>query len=225
MADAKIENKAKKDRFRTVFSLFLSLFCIAAAVLLFRRAGEEEIAYRRVLENAIGVLLLFASLLLFYFMWLTRDSEPNFFLYDKRLGKNIPLEKLTFDVVNAKMNFYVNLIARSEGDLWQGDVLFQQDKFGYHGIFKPLVVYKMLYDLAALNCDEVSNWFFSADDAVFRIVCDTLSKTKDSDLADRLVSYRQSGSAEKLVRFLDGNRKYVQHKMVNFVVRNVNLFY
>ena len=65
------------------------------------------------LIDLCAVLMLLISILIGAYLWLSRDTYPNFFLYDRKKRRNIPVDKLTFKTVNERMTFMLTGIADS----------------------------------------------------------------------------------------------------------------
>ena len=63
-------------------------------------------------------------------------------------------DNLTFTIVNERMTFFLGLVCETPDQLWQEGILDDSRKFGYRGVYKPLVAYKMLYDLGEKDIDE-----------------------------------------------------------------------
>ena len=79
--------------------------------------------------------MLLLSGLILYYLWIIRDAEPNFFLYDREKNRNIPVDNLSFTMVNDRMAFYVSLVSESPEDLWTGDALERERTLGYQRIY------------------------------------------------------------------------------------------
>jgi hypothetical protein len=165
--------------------------------------------------------------LLGYLLFLSRDKEPNYFLYDRNLGKNIPLEELRFQTVNEKMTVYISTNFENAEKLWMSDVWARGARFGANGEYSGLVAYKMLFDLA--DHDKVDQWDLFAEAPMETIIrlCDALSRCGDRNLAQKLMYIRQNCGVEiaPLRSLLLGNKKYLANKMVNLVRRNIEWFY
>ncbi|MBQ7153396.1 MAG: hypothetical protein IJR83_05595, partial [Clostridia bacterium] len=129
----------KESKYMPAILIGLAVLCVGGGIVFFITGSQNAVAYRRVLMNICGGLMVFLSLLLLYLLYLTRDAEPNFFLYDPQKRRNIQPDKLTFSIVNGRMNFFISQIVRDKNDLWLTDVLLQNNRFGYRGVYKPLV--------------------------------------------------------------------------------------
>ena len=164
----------------------LAVFAIGAILLLAIAVPRADLAYKRVLSVICAVLMLLISILIGAYLWLSRDTYPNFFLYDRKKRRNIPVDKLTFKTVNERMTFMLTGIADSPEQLWKGDVLlFENEKFGYKSVYKPLVVYKMLFDLGNQGPDSgYWNYLKTAPQENLNAMFDALTKAGEKKMVD-----------------------------------------
>ena len=133
----------------------LTVFAIGAILLLAIAVPRADLAYKRVLSVICAVLMLLISILIGAYLWLSRDTYPNFFLYDRKKRRNIPVDKLTFKTVNERMTFMLTGIADSPEQLWKGDVLlFENEKFGYKSVMQIPKLDKVIINVAAGEAKE-----------------------------------------------------------------------
>ncbi len=199
------------------------------AVLLFALAvPRADAAYKRVLEIILASLMLLLSLLVVLYFYVTRDAEPNFFLFDRKRKRNIPLEKLTFKIVNERMTFYLSMVCDgSVEQRWTENALENDRQLGPHRVYRPLLAYKMLYDLA--DKDLESDWalLYSAKPEIVNSLCSALEQGGEREIvrAFRYVmdSYRETPA--KIRDFICGNQKYFCGRMVKYITKNIELFY
>ena len=226
-----MSNTNQNDKIKRLLPLAMLLIAalslIAAIIVLISAAGADA-AYKKILLR-IAALLFFVlmGLALFYF-YLTRESDPNFFLYDQEARRNIPVDQLTFSAVNERMDFYLSLISDSQEELWQGGVLAKNDgSFGREDIYRPLVAYKMLYDLTADNTDASWGLLEFAETTTVRLLTRALKQGGDADMAQAIVElYKGEGEeGENLRDFLLGNQKYLRGRMLRYVKQHLDYFY
>ena len=75
-------------RLQTIFFNTIVVLCFASAIALLIASGQGE-GYKKWFGIICGALLLILSVLIFFY-WLTiRKDDPNFFLYNRRLQRNI----------------------------------------------------------------------------------------------------------------------------------------
>ena len=58
--------------------------------------------------------MLLLSLLILYYLYITRDAEPNFFLFDRAKKRNIPVENLNFTIVNERIDTIQAMLNHSD---------------------------------------------------------------------------------------------------------------
>ncbi len=226
MNEKKIE---KMKRLLPLAMLLIALLSLIAAIVLLVSAANVEATYQKVMLRLSAVLLFILMGLSLLYFYLSRETEPNFFLYDQAMRRNLSLEELTFDVVNERMDFYLSLISDSDEELWQGGVLAKNDgSFGKEDAYRPLVAYKMLYDLTEHNDDIHWRQLEMAEVTTVRLLTRALSQCGDRDLAQAIVDlYRGEGleDGENLRDFLLGNRKYLRGRMLRYVKQHLDYFY
>lgn len=212
-----------------VAMLAVAVLSLIAAIVVLVGAAHADATYKKVLLRVAAVLFFALVGLSLYYVYLARENDPNFFLYDKELRKNISLDQLTFDMVNERMDFYLSLISDSDEELWQGAVLAKSDgAFGREEVYRPLVAYKMLYDLTEHNDDICWNRLEFAEVTTIRLLTRALKQAGDNDMAQAIVELYKGENIEEgenLRDFLSGNRKYLRARMVRYVKQKLDCFY
>ncbi len=207
----------------------LIVFAVGAILLLAVAVPRAEVAYQKVLSVICAVLMLLLALLIGAYQWLSRDTYPNFFLYDRKKKKNIPVEKLKFSVVSERMTFLFTRISESPEQLWKGDVLTREDDvFGYRSVYKPLVAYKMLYDLGEQGPDSgYWNYLKTAPQENLNAIYEALEKAGEKKMVDvfRLILEHTDDDYARVKEFLRKNLPYLRSRMVNYVVKHIEYFY
>ena len=204
---------------------FVSL--VGSLLLLFLVAPRANAEYKKVLVAIVASLMLVLSGLLFYYLWIIRDAEPNFFLYDRERNRNIPVDSLTFNMVNERMVFYVSLVSESPEDLWTGDALERDRTLGYQRIYRPLLAYKMLFDLADKDLASYWSLLLKAEPAVINSLCSALEQGGEVDMvrAFRFIMDNYRDTPEKVKDFVCCNVKYIRGRMVAYIKKNIEMFY
>lgn len=223
-----MDKKALK-RLLPLAMFLVGLLSLIAAVAVFVVAAGVAAAYRAVLLRIAGVLFLLLAGLAFYYIYISRETDPNFFLYDRVQHRNLTPDQLTFDIVDERMTFYLSLISKSDEELWRGDVLAKEDAaFGRGGVYRPLVAYKMLFDLTAVDDPACWAWLEAADASTIRLLTKALRQSKDNEMADAIVELYRGDNlepGENLRDFLKGNQKYLRGRMLRYVKQNLESFY
>lgn len=176
-----------------------------------------------VIMGIVAGLCFLLSIELGYMFWINKDSKANYFLYDSATKKNVPVQKLNFAVVNARTGRYLAHFAASEGKIWNERVL---DSTEIDPEFKPLVAYKLLFSLADKDVEAGWNCLENASSKTIVFICEALNANSDFEFSNNFGKMM----AEKplnmpMIRdYLVRNKKYMQNRMLKYVVENINLF-
>ncbi len=202
-----------------------AFFAIVAVVLFVLGLVLELATFPKVLLIIISVLCLVLAGELGYFTYLMVDTKPNYFLYNPSVKRNISVQKLTFAMINSRMNRFLSGYAASEGRLWNDRVL-DNPYLDIAPEFKPLVAYKMLYGLAEKDAEPGWKCLENSSEETIKYICDGLVANGDGEFAGYIGSMMSERPANiKLMRdYLIRNKKYMQAKMTKYVVENINLF-
>ena len=199
------------------------------ALLLFLVPGAA--AFFKVCMVIISILFILMGLGLLYVLYLGRDNNPNFFLYDTKTRRNIPSDDLTFDRVNSRMSYFLTTLSTSQEKLWRDNILADNGtgRFGVNDVYRPLTAYKMLYDLIEIGSPEGWQMFLCAAPATIDTLTGALLLNGEDAMVQSLLHAYNSAAGrddiEWLRDFLMGNRKYISRRMMNYVHKNMEWFY
>ncbi len=220
-------NSVFKKRLPLIMGLTAVLSLIGAIFILAIPVANADAAYKSVLGIIIAVLMIILSLLIGVYLWLCRDTEPNFFLFDRKKKRNISIEELTFKLANERLSFLLTTVSQSEEELWSADVLENELKLGYRKVYRPLIAYKMLYDLADKNIDSCWDYLQSSTPETVISICKALEQAGETEMvkAFRFImeNYRQDPS--KIRNFVIGNQKYIRGRIMSYIKRHIEMFY
>ena len=205
------------------------VFAVGAALILFLALPRADQDYKKILEIVCAVFMLMLTGLSILYWFLSRDTYPNYFLFDRKKKKNIPVEKLKFTMVSDRMTFLLGQIADSPEALWKSDVLLHESEtYGYRSVYKPLVAYKMLFDLGEQGV-ETSYWtyFREAPECNINALCEALERVGEKKMVEafKLIIERDPKDNMKVKEFLRRNMGYSRSKMGSYVVKHIELFY
>ena len=176
-----------------------------------------------IIMGIVAGLCILLSGELGYMFWINKDSKANYFLYDPTTKKNVSVQKLNFAVVNARTGRYLSHFAPSEGKIWNERVL---DAVEVDAEFKPLVAYKLLFSLADKDVDAGWKCLENASSKTIVFICEALNSNSDFEFSNNFGKMM----AEKplnmpMIRdYLVRNKKYMQSRMLKYVVENIDLF-
>lgn len=209
--------------------LVAGVVCLLVAVVItvYAFAGAS-VGLIKVMLVIAAVLFLALGGLVMYLAMLTTTVTKHFFLYDKNTGRNIKPGELTFETVNKRMTYFMSRMASSERQVWSANLVGSEDtRFGKNDVYRPLMAYKMIYDLTVHNSPEYWRLFTTADVAIISSICDALSDNDDAQLGATLVFLREhhADNIEKISRFFMDNRAYIQKQMLKYVQAHVDSMY
>jgi hypothetical protein len=216
-----------KKRLPLIVSIVAALSLIGALLIFILVVPNADAAYKRVLEVILACLLLLLAGCAGYYLLITRDVDPNFFLFDRAKKRNIPVENLNFTIVNERMTFFLTMVCESVEQLWQENVLESERKLGYRRVYRPLLAYKMLYDLADKNLETYWNAMLEAKPEIIDSLCSALKQGGEHEMvkALRFILDNHRASPERIKDFVMGNQKYIRGRMLAYIKRNIELFY
>ncbi len=206
----------------------VGVLSLIGAILLFVLAvPNANAAYKQVLEVILACLMLILAAFAGYYLLITRDVDPNFFLFDRAKKRNIPVENLTFTIVNERMTFFLTMVCESVEQLWQENVLESDRKLGYRRVYRPLLAYKMIYDLADKNLDTYWDAMLNAAPDVLNSLYSALVQGGEQEMvkAFRYIMENYRENPAKIKDFIIGNQKYIRGRMLGYIKRNIELFY
>ena len=126
---AEKEHKMKLKKSLPIILLVAGVVLLIGAILILALAvPKADYAYKKVLGIVSGVLMLLITVLCVLYWFLSRDTYPNYFLFDRKKKRNIPVEKLKFTQVSDRMTFLLGQIADSPEALWKSDVLLHESE-------------------------------------------------------------------------------------------------
>lgn len=216
---------------RKNFDLILKIACacfavIAVVLFVFGIVYDGDHALTKILMFVVAVLSLALAGEIAYLAWFSDNGDvPNYFLYDSNTRKNVTVDKLTMPVVSKRMDRYFSNYAPSEGKLWTDRVL-ENPELDMDDAFKPLVAYKLLFDLADKDMEKGWKCFELASFETVDFVCSALEMNGEDEVAGNIRKMKQVQPFQvRYIRdYLVSNRDYIQTKMMMYVRDNIDRF-
>lgn len=201
--------------------------CGLGGIILFIFALVNHHAPVKTMLMISAILLLIDAGLVYVYMFVLAEKQRNFFLTDRDTGKTVSIGRLTFESVNDSMNYFMANRIENADEPWVGGMLARRGIFGNDDIFKPLVVYKMFYDLSV--SDRYENWqlFFKMPNADFARLLNCLESVGDLNMLRKLTSIRRINDGTEVERLADcikGNTRYIENQMMEYITNNIELF-
>ena len=216
-----------KKKLPLIMAIAAVVSFIGAVLMFIFPVLQSTVTYKRTFGIIIMILMLALSALAVFYLWLGRDKEPNFFLFDRQKKRNISVDDLTFTVANERLSFLLTAVSESVEELWSENVLENELKLGYRRVYRPLIAYKMLYDLADKNIESYWSYLENATPETVASIADALSQAGEKEMpkAFTFIMENYRSDSEKIRSFVCGNAKYVRGRIMAYIKRNIELFY
>ena len=197
---------------------------LAIALLVFGIIYDNGVLVKVLLIVASVLVLALAAEVAYLFV-LSRNVVPNYFLFNSSLNKNIPVEKLTFEMIDMRMNKYLSSFAKSEAKLWVDGIL-ETRAADIKAEFKPIVAYKLLFDIAENDSETAWKCFLLASDMTVKYIAEGLAENNDRDMAAAIIQLKSTKpvNMQQTREFLVGNKKYIKKQLVKYVTENIQKF-
>ena len=214
-----------QNRVKIILSVASGIALVAAIILFILSLTVIENVLTKIFMIIASVLFLALAAEIFYLFMISGSTHPNYFLYDSRQGRNIPVQKLAFQTINVRMNRYLSGFASSEGKLWT-DRILENPYLEMADNFKPLVAYKLLFDLAEHDSENGWKCFEIASTETVGFICNALDQNAEHEMAQNLRQMKAASPINlKYIRdYLVRNRQYLKEKMRRYVYDNIQSF-
>ena len=214
-----------QNNLRKIFIIICAALAVIGVSLLCVGVFVIDMTFFKVMTIIIGALFILACAEFGYMAYVEKEIKPNFFLYDVQTKKNIPLEKMDFNVINRKLNGYLRTLAASEGKIWTDRVL-ENSSNGIEDKFKPAIAYRLLFGLADKDMDQGWKCFELASPETVEYICKALDANGDTEVSRTLRHLKAANPVNlKYVRdYLVNNKSYLRTKLCNYVYDNINQF-
>ena len=212
---------------KKLFATIAIIAAVAAVILLFVAIAVDGESVPVVKGSLIAVVVLCFLLAgeFFFLYYIENEVKPNYFLYDENTRRNIPVQKMNFEVINRKLNRYLSTYASSEGSLWT-DRILDNPNLDMENKFKPAVAYRLLFGLADKDVDRGWSCFELASTETVEFICSALDSCGETEVARTLRHLKAANPINlKYVRdYLVNNKAYIRTKLCNYVYDNISKF-
>ena len=214
-----------RNKLKIAFGAGTLVFFISAIVVFILSLALDIGGLLRVVMIVLSVLCLSLALELGYFTVLMIDKRANYFLYSPKAKRNMSVQKLTFQIINARMNRFLSAYASSEGKLWNDRVL-DNPYLDMPEEFRPLVAYKMLFGLADKDSEGGWRCLENASDETVIFIRRGLELNEDDQFAQTFAELMEEKpvNVAPVRDYLVKNKRYIQSKMTKYVIENIDRF-
>ena len=202
-----------------------AFFAVLAIILFVFGIIYDRGALVKALLIVASVLVLALAEELAYLFLLSRNVVPNYFLFNPSLNANVPAEKLTFEMIDMRMNKYLSGFAKNEAKLWVDGVL-EARAADINPKFKPIVAYKLLFDIAENDSETAWKCFLLASDMTVQYIAEGLAENNDNDMAASILQLKSTKpvNMQQTREFLVSNKKYIKKQLFEYVTNNIEKF-
>ena len=111
-----------KQNLQVILLVLCGLLAVGGILAFTFGAGNSDGALKVLfIIFGIAVILLGVALALLAFVVGSRE-EANFFLYDRELKSNLPVDELNFELVNKKMTYVMTKLTSTASKVWTENV-------------------------------------------------------------------------------------------------------
>ena len=150
---------------------------------------------------------------------------------ERRYGKEDAKERIVAITDKARgalktlANKYLSAYAKNEAVLWTDGIL-EKRASEIHPIFRPIVAYKLLFDIAENDSEAAWKCFLVSSDMTVEYIAGGLAQNNDREFAAAILQLKRTKPVNmKQTRdFLVGNKKYIKKQMVRYVTNNIERF-
>lgn len=203
-----------------------TLLAVLALVLFVPAAMSNSTAISVTLYVLI-VLLLLGGCILLYAAHRNKGERVNYFLYDHRRDSVIPKEELSFELINESVELYLSKYVDHVVDLWTEIPKRLFIQLDGDTAFRPLIAYRMLYELSDRAPEEILACFEEADLRMVGYLCRSIKEGGDRDMANYIYELKRyiEREGKHVPAFFRKNRRCFEERMFRYVERNMSDFY
>lgn len=225
----KNNNISSEKSLNHVFRTAAVLCAISVVLFCFGITRVDSMALRIVIFGLSSTLIYISSLL---FMAGVRTKQLagksiNYFLYDKKTKKNLPVSALTFSEIHKRLINYMSFFKRG-GKLYIGD--FFANNSPVPSSIKPLLCYELLHEMSEDGGNvEKAKTFLSFGSDCAQAFYENLISAGDSEMSREIMNFFESYSSENEVledfcRYLTDKREYIENRMVCYTTEHIEEF-
>ena len=214
-----------RNKLKIILAAATAFFLIVGVIVFVLCFVLDISTLLRIILGVVAFLCLALVVEGAYFTYMMVDTRPNYFMFNSQTKRNISVQKLTFQIINDKMNVFLSDYASSEGKIWNERVL-DNPYLEMPEQFKPLVSYKLLFGLADRDAEAGWRGLENASEETLLFIRNGLEANADKDFAAALAQRTADKPMNiKAARdFLVKNKRYLQSKMTKYVIENIDAF-
>ena len=221
------ENKSPTPLGEGIMRLAAVLIGAAVIIACYSYTRVDEPLVRMVWYGIAAMAVILASFLITVVVFARRadKNKNNFFLYDRKTRRDLPVSALTFKELRKRLLGFMSIFRR-RGKIYVGDLLMDEKNVPEH--FKPLFCYELLYELATSD-DMDAESFLSFGPECADVFSKYLRVNEDYELALNVSTFifdfaDGNKRIEEFKSFIGSKTEHIEGKMLDYVRRNIEKF-
>lgn len=217
-----MDRKHSERIFLRVATVLFGISLILVAVA-FTKISALEL---RILLIALAALPFVFAAFLVYIVILSHRAQKgghNYFLYDRSIKGNMPLEKLTSAHVSERIMHYMALFRRGK-QLYISSLF--DEKGGAPEVFKPLFCYQLLGMMSV--CREPEQWraFLDGGKELADVFSTYLLKENEDELCREVQHFmaETQEDTEPFRAYLESKSEYLAQRMLEYTKKHLHEF-
>lgn len=223
-----MDNKNNLTPSERIIRIASVMLAISVAGIIFALVRVESVPLRIAILIAAGASSTFALLLILLVIY-TKSAEKhkrNYFLYDRKQKREMPVESITFELVRSRVLDYMMMFKRGKR-LYVGE-LFEKTPEQLVAI-KPLLCYELLYELSESKDVGACKIFLGYGSECLKIFSDHLMNIRDFELCEKLTEFfSKFGGGEDVsgdfCEYISEQRSHIQSSMMSYTRDNIEKF-
>lgn len=221
------QNEAAKESIAKLIRVGAVIVAIAIVTGCFsytKLSGAAQIGLF-VVAGMLGIIGAFMIFIVAYGSHIEK-RQMNFFLYDKKAKKDIPVSELTVAQIRERLIVHMSMF-KHKGKLYIGD-LFDNRLFTVPEAIKPLFCYELLCEIAD-NKGADASVFLSFGSECAEIFSKYLGVNNDHELALKIkqffFAYAENNEVSAEFRnFIISKKADIEQNMLDYTVKNIDKF-
>ncbi len=221
------ENENPRPLGEGIIKLAAVLIGAAVVISCYSYTQVDEPFVQTVWYCVAAMLIVVASFLITVVVFARRADKHrnNFFLYDRKTRRDLPVSELTFGEMRKRLLGFMSIFRR-RGKIFVGDLLVDEKAVPEH--FKPLLCYEILYELATDDGMDAES-FLSFGPECADVFSKYLRANEDYELAVNIRSFifdfaDGNKRIDEFKSFMSTKAKHIEGKMLDYARTNIEKF-
>ena len=223
-----MDNKNKLTPTERIVRMASVILAISVVGIIFALVRVDSIPYKIVVLVVSAVAAGFALLLILSVIY-AKNAEKhkrNYFIYDKKQKKNLPVESITLELVRSRVLDYMMMFRRGR-KLYVGEMFAKTPE--QFVTIKPLLCYELLYELSEGKNTNACKIFLGYGEECSGIFSTHLMQTHDFELCEKLTAFfsrygRGEDVSEDFYKYICEQKAHIESAMISYTKSNIEKF-